>query len=136
VCGHNVTLAKKIEVLKAPAKHVVLGFTSDVDRFMSLCDFFIGKPGPGSLSEAIHMGLPVITFKNSLTMPQERYNATWINENQLGIVVASVGEMKAAAGELLARLPAFQEAVDRIENRAVFEVVTALEKIIDSSQAA
>ncbi len=136
VCGHNVTLAKKIEVLKAPAKHVVLGFTSDVDRFMSLCDFFIGKPGPGSLSEAIHMGLPVITFKNSLTMPQERYNATWINENQLGIVVASVGEMKAAAGELLARLPAFQEAVDRIENRAVFEVVTALEKIIDSSQVA
>ncbi len=78
------------------------------------------------------MGLPVITFKNSLTMPQERYNATWINENQLGIVVASVGEMKAAAGELLSRLPAFQEAVDRIENRAVFEVVTALEKIIDA----
>ena len=82
------------------------------------------------------MGLPVITFKNSLTMPQERYNATWIKENELGIVVASVGEMKAAASELLARLPAFQEAVDRIENRAVFEVVTALEKIIDSSQAA
>jgi UDP-N-acetylglucosamine:LPS N-acetylglucosamine transferase len=136
VCGHNVTLAKKIDVLNGSAKHVVLGFTADVDRFMRLCEFFIGKPGPGSLSEAIHMGLPVITFKNSLTMPQERYNATWVKENQLGIVVASVGEMKAAAGELLAKLPAFQEAVDRIENRAVFEVVTALEKIIDSSQAA
>ncbi|MEY3628273.1 MAG: Processive diacylglycerol beta-glucosyltransferase [Pseudomonadota bacterium] len=136
VCGHNVTLARNIEVLKAPAKHVVLGFTSDVDRFMSLCDFFIGKPGPGSLSEAIHMGLPVITFKNSLTMPQERYNATWVKENHLGIVVTSVGEMKTAARELLARLPAFKEAVGRIENRAVFEVVTTLEKIIDASQAA
>lgn len=136
VCGHNATLAKKIEALKALTKHVVLGFITDVDRFMGACDFFIGKPGPGSLSEAIHMGLPVITFKNSLTMPQERYNATWIRENQLGIVVASVGEMKAAAQELLAKLPAFQEAVGRIENRAVFEVVTALEKIIDSSQAA
>ncbi|MFM7007989.1 MAG: hypothetical protein ACKO0Z_01435 [Betaproteobacteria bacterium] len=114
----------------------MLGFTSDVDRFMSLCDFFIGKPGPGSLSEAIHMGLPVITFKNSLTMPQERYNATWIKENQLGIVVKSVGEMKAAVVELLAGLSTFQEAVDRIENRAVFEVMTAIEKIIDASQAA
>jgi UDP-N-acetylglucosamine:LPS N-acetylglucosamine transferase len=136
VCGHNVTLAKKIEALKAPAKHVVLGFTSDVDRYMSLCDFFVGKPGPGSLSEAIHMGLPVITFKNSLTMPQERYNATWVKENHLGIVVTSVGEMKTAARELLARLPAFKEAVGRIENRAVFEVVTTLEKIIAASQAA
>lgn len=136
VCGHNVNLAKKIETLNAPAKHVVLGFTADVARFMSLCDFFIGKPGPGSLSEAIHMGLPVITLKNSLTMPQERYNATWVKENELGIVVSSVGEMKAAASELLARLPTFQEAVGRIENRAVFEVVTALEKIIDSSQDA
>lgn len=135
VCGHNVTLAKKIEALNASARHIVLGFTTDVDRFMRMSDFFIGKPGPGSLSEAIHMGLPVITFKNSLTMPQERYNATWIRENQLGIVVASVGEMKAAAQELLAKLPAFQEAVGRIENRAVFEVVTALEKIIDARRA-
>ncbi len=82
------------------------------------------------------MGLPVITFKNSLTMPQERYNATWVKENQLGIVVASVGEIETAARKLLARLPAFKEAVKRIENRAVFEVVTALEKIIDARQTA
>ncbi len=136
VCGHNAALAKKIENQISSAKHVVLGFTSEVDRLMGLSDFFIGKPGPGSLSEAIHMGLPVITFKNSLTMPQERYNATWVKENQLGIVVASVGEIETAARKLLARLPAFKEAVKRIENRAVFEVVTALEKIIDARQTA
>jgi 1,2-diacylglycerol 3-beta-galactosyltransferase len=100
---------------------------------MRLSDFFIGKPGPGSLSEAIHMGLPVITIKNSLTMPQERYNATWIRENQLGIVVSSISEIKRAVDTLIQRLPEFQERVARIENRAVFEVVEALKKIIDST---
>lgn len=134
VCGHNAALAKKIEALAPSAKHVVLGFTSEVDRIMRLSNFFIGKPGPGSLSEAIHMGLPVITFKNALTMPQERYNTTWVRENELGIVVSSIREIKAAAQELIGKLPAFQENVTRIDNRAVFEVVDALEKIIDASE--
>lgn len=134
VCGHNAVLAKKIEALTPSVKHVVLGFTSEMAQIMRLSDFLIGKPGPGSLSEAVHMGLPVLTFRNALTMPQERYNATWIRENQLGIVVSSVREMKGATQELLARLPVFQEAVGRMENRAVFEVVTALEKIIGSHQ--
>jgi 1,2-diacylglycerol 3-beta-galactosyltransferase len=111
----------------------VLGFTSDVDRIMRLSNFFIGKPGPGSLSEAIHMGLPVITFKNALTMPQERYNTTWVRENELGIVVSSIREIKAATQELIVKLPAFQENVARIDNRAVFEVIDALEQIIDAS---
>jgi UDP-N-acetylglucosamine:LPS N-acetylglucosamine transferase len=133
VCGHNAALAKKIEALAPSAKHVVLGFTSEVDRLMRLSNFFIGKPGPGSLSEAIHMGLPVITFKNALTMPQERYNATWIRENALGIVVSSIREIKAAAQALIKKLPTFQENVARIDNRAVFEVVEALEKIIETS---
>jgi len=134
VCGHNAALAKKIEALAPSAKHVVLGFTSEVDRIMRLSNFFIGKPGPGSLSEAVHMGLPVITFKNALTMPQERYNTTWVRENELGIVVSSIREIKAAAQELIGKLPAFQENVARIDNRAVFEVVDALEKIIDASR--
>ena len=134
VCGHNAALAKKIGALAPSAKHVVVGFTSEVDRIMCLSNFFIGKPGPGSLSEAIHMGLPVITFKNALTMPQERYNTTWVRENELGIVVSSIREIKAAAQELIVKLPIFQENVARIDNRGVFEVVDALEKIIDASE--
>ena len=42
---------------------------------MQLADFFIGKPGPGSISEAVQQGLPVIVVDNAWTMPQERYNA-------------------------------------------------------------
>ena len=54
---------------------------------MLLSDFFIGKPGPGSVSEAVAMRLPVIVERNAWTLPQERYNAEWVLEKQLGLVV-------------------------------------------------
>ena len=72
VAGHNTTLARKMAAQSASSRHLVLGFTKDIDLYMQLSDYFVGKPGPGSLSEAVHMGLPVITFLNASTMPQER----------------------------------------------------------------
>ncbi len=54
---------------------------------MQLADFFIGKPGPGSLSEALAMHLPVIVERNAWTLPQERYNADWVLENEVGLVL-------------------------------------------------
>ena len=46
----------------------------------------IGKPGPGSISEAVAMKLPVIIERNSWTLPQERYNADWVKERQAGMI--------------------------------------------------
>ena len=63
---------------------VIEGFSSKVDYFMSLADFFIGKAGPGSISEALQFGLPVIVEQNARTMPQERYNGTWLSGKAFG----------------------------------------------------
>jgi UDP-N-acetylglucosamine:LPS N-acetylglucosamine transferase len=60
----------------------VEGFTRDVPYFMSLGDYFIGKPGPGSISEALAMRLPVVVESNAWTLAHERYNAEWIVEQQ------------------------------------------------------
>jgi len=38
----------------------VIGFAQNVEHYMALADFFIGKPGPGSISEALQFHLPVI----------------------------------------------------------------------------
>jgi UDP-N-acetylglucosamine:LPS N-acetylglucosamine transferase len=74
MCGHNARLATRLQAQSARRKHAAIGFTADVVRHMRMADYFIGKPGPGCLSEAVRMGLPVITFRNASTMPQERYN--------------------------------------------------------------
>jgi UDP-N-acetylglucosamine:LPS N-acetylglucosamine transferase len=131
VCGHNELLAQKIKVLRPSAKHMVYGFTSEINLLMQLSDYFIGKPGPGSLSESIHMGLPVITFKNASTMPQERYNTTWVTEHQYGIVINKLRDLSDAVERMIDDLPTFKVRLSTTNNRAVFEVVEALDQIIN-----
>ena len=60
VCGHNSALADELRAMTAGAPRAVIGFCAQIRYFMQLSDFFIGKPGPGSISEAIQQQLPVI----------------------------------------------------------------------------
>ena len=68
---------------------------------MQLADYFIGKPGPGSISEAVAMRLPVIVERNAWTLPQERYNAEWVREMGVGIVLPNFRGIARAVEELL-----------------------------------
>jgi UDP-N-acetylglucosamine:LPS N-acetylglucosamine transferase len=129
VCGHNERLAEALRALPHRAPRLVLGYTSDIPAYMRLADFFIGKPGPGSVSEAVQMGLPVIVVANRLTMPQERYNAQWIRENGLGIVHGSFRRIDSAVAQLLQQLDRFQSQVRGHENQALYEVPQILARI-------
>lgn len=138
ICGRNAALAEALrkDAATARAPRVIVGYTSDVARWMQLADFFIGKPGPGSLSEAVHMGLPVIVTRNAWTMPQERWNTEWVLRHGLGRVERSFTRIAPAVRALLADLPAYRERVARIDNRAVFEVPQVLERILAGAHAA
>jgi UDP-N-acetylglucosamine:LPS N-acetylglucosamine transferase len=103
---------------------------------MHVSDFFIGKPGPGSLSEAVHMKLPVIVTRNAWTMPQERYNAIWVRENGVGIVLHSFKEIRPAVAELVAALDTYKAAASRLQNRAAFEITDCLAAILARSRRA
>ena len=130
VCGHNKPLAAQLRALPPGAPRLVVGFASDIPRYMRLADFFIGKPGPGSISEAVQQGLPVIVVDNAWTMPQERYNAQWITEHQLGIVHRSFRTIDRAVDELLARLDEFRTRARAMNNRALFEIPDILDGIV------
>jgi processive 1,2-diacylglycerol beta-glucosyltransferase len=135
LCGHNDVLRQRLATLDRRAPHAAIGFTPDVPRYMRLCDLFIGKPGPGSISEAWHCGLPVVTFRNALTLPQERYNTELLEALGAGVVVPDVKALPAAVGRLLADLPAFQQRVRTIQNRAAFEVLDTLATVLGRSTA-
>jgi 1,2-diacylglycerol 3-beta-galactosyltransferase len=130
LCGRNASLAQALRALPARAPRRVLEFTPDVAAEMRLADFFIGKPGPGSISEAVHMGLPVITTRNAWTMPQERWNTEWVREQGVGVVHRSLRSVRAAVAETLARLPELQVNVRRIDNQALMEVPALLSKLL------
>lgn len=134
VCGHNEALARKLRETPAAAPRLVLGFTDRIPAFMDLADFFIGKPGPGSLSEAIQRGLPVIVAQNAWTMPQERYNGQWVRENGVGLVIDGFRSVGRAVDALLPRIDEFRARVARIENRAVHEIPPILARILADSE--
>lgn len=135
ICGHNKALAARLEALPRGAPRLVVGFSTEVPRYMRLADFFIGKPGPGSLSEAVQQGLPVIVVDNAWTMPQERYNAQWVRENGLGIVLRSFRGIDGAVNRLLADLEGHRARVRGMDNRALFEIPQILEHVLDEAQA-
>src|SRR5262252_1377329 len=46
ICGHNKNLFEELKAMRTKRPMLVEGFTKDVAHYMSLADFFIGKPGP------------------------------------------------------------------------------------------
>ena len=131
--GRNEELGAKLRELKLRVPVHVQGFTNDVPRFMQVADFMLGKPGPGSITEALAMRLPVIVDSNAWTMPQERYNAQWLIENQLGLVVKSWREVVDAVRRMLepGALEGYRTRAAKVENRAVFEIADWLKRVME-----
>jgi hypothetical protein len=132
LCGHNQELATALKERPTLQKRAIVPFTQEVPYYMHLSDFFIGKPGPGSLSEALAIKLPVITERNASTLLHERYNAEWVREKQVGIVLKSFRHIDRAVGQFLVPpiLERYRTQVAKLENRAVFEVVARLQQIL------
>lgn len=132
ICGKNEKLRQKFLTMKTPLKLHIEGFTKQVPFFMHLSDFMIGKPGPGSISEALHMKLPVIVERNSFTLPQERYNADFVREQQVGLVLDNFKDIAQAVDQFLhpATFARFKANAAATNNRAVFEIPEALEKLL------
>ena len=132
ICGRNKQLRERLENLKSRNTILLEGFTKEIPHYMRLADFFIGKPGPGSISEALQMKLPVIVERNAWTLPQERYNVEWIQEQGVGVVVRSFREIESAVQKLLTgqNLETMKLKIAAMENRAVFEIPPILQKIL------
>jgi len=128
-------LASALRARKPRLLRFVEGFTKDVNRHMHLADFFIGKPGPGSVNEALAMRLPVIVACNAWTLPQERYNATWVLEKEVGVVLRSFSEIVPAVGRMIepANLARFRANAGGLKNQAVFEIPGMLEQILEKT---
>ena len=77
------------------------------------------------------MRLPVIVERNAWTLPQERYNAEWIREQGIGIVLPNFRGIAKAVDELLepAAYARYRAATERMENRAVFEVAELIDRL-------
>jgi UDP-N-acetylglucosamine:LPS N-acetylglucosamine transferase len=132
ICGDNPSLLERLAALESRAGGRLprLGFTDRVSDYMAASDVLVTKPGPGSLAEAFHRGVPVVVTANRRTIPQERFNTRFVTERQLGLVVRHWREIPravaslAAEPERLARLRANIAALP--ENKAVYEALEVI----------
>jgi 1,2-diacylglycerol 3-beta-galactosyltransferase len=138
ICGKNTKLQSAIKKLKTRYPIFVEGFTQNVDHYMALSDFFIGKPGPGSISEALQFHLPVIVECNGRTLPQERYNAQWVTEKHVGIVLKSFRHIIEGVEQLLdpATFAELRKNAGAYTNRALFEISQFLDVIASRQRSA
>lgn len=138
ICGKNQKLATALRQRKARIRSYVEGFTSEIPYYMHLSDFFIGKPGPGSLSEALAKQLPVIVECNAWTLPQERYNARWVIERNVGLSLKSFREIVPAVERLLdpQTFASYRRNAGLHPNRAVFEIPGFLKEIFQREDSA
>ena len=132
LCGRHQEAMRKLRAMRHRVPVHLEGFTANVPFYMGLADFFIGKPGPGSISEALAMRLPVIVERNPWTLAHERYNADWIIEQQLGIVVSGSSQIGGAVAEMLSpeRYARFRANAAAVKNSAVYEIPELLAGIL------
>ncbi|KAD4180191.1 hypothetical protein E3N88_28782 [Mikania micrantha] len=102
ICGRNKSLASSLESLewKIPVK--VRGFETQMEKWMGACDCIITKAGPGTISEALIRGLPIIlndyipgqVSVSILNQPeqQEKGNVPYVVGNGAGVFTRSPKE--------------------------------------------
>ncbi|RCJ29628.1 hypothetical protein A6770_21905 [Nostoc minutum NIES-26] len=135
LCGRNQELALALRENQGMQKRFITTFTEDIPYYMHLADFFIGKPGPGSISEALVMKLPVIVERNFATLIHERYNTDWIQQQEVGLVIPSFRNIAVAVEQFLQpeNFARYRANVAAVNNRAVFEIPDILQKILATS---
>ena len=85
VCGRNAALVQRLKSKSYPkGMHVnVQGFVTNMPEFMGACDVIITKAGPGTISEALICGLPLVL--NAYIPCQEEGNIPYVTENKVGV---------------------------------------------------
>ncbi|EXJ14827.1 glycosyltransferase family protein [Imhoffiella purpurea] len=83
LCGRHQALTEELAAIDWPFPVVIEGFTREVHRFLGLADLFVGKPGPGSVSEALALGLGLL-LDRATALPQEQALVKWLDREGLG----------------------------------------------------
>ena len=132
ICGRHQSAAARLRAMPKRIPMFVEEFTREIPRYMELADFFIGKPGPGSISEAMAKGLPVIVQRNAWTLAHERFNADWVEQQGVGMAFRTFGELAGAVRRMLTpeSYERMRQRVRQFRNRAVYEVPDLLEDIL------
>jgi len=82
ICGRNQKLRERLSAHSWPIPTIVNGFVENVWEWMAASDCIITKAGPGTIAEALALGLPILL--SGYVPGQEEGNVTYIVKNGAG----------------------------------------------------
>ena len=99
VCGRNAALAGRLSAKAAgwKVKVHVKGFLGNINEWMGACDLVITKAGPGTIAEALILGVPLLL--NGAIPCQEEGNVPYVVDNKVGTYLT---DPKAIAAQVAA----------------------------------
>ena len=83
IAGRNVELKQRLETRQWPMKTLIYGFVHEMPDFMRASDILVTKAGPGTISEALNAGLPMILY--SRLPGQEDGNVDYVISEGVGV---------------------------------------------------
>jgi 1,2-diacylglycerol 3-beta-galactosyltransferase len=83
VAGRNRDLKARLEARTWPMPTFIYGFVREMPDFMRAADILVTKAGPGTISEAINAGLPMILY--SRLPGQEDGNVAFVIAEGIGL---------------------------------------------------
>jgi len=109
VAGRNERLRQRLQRRTWRVPATVYGFVNNMPELMAGCDVIVTKAGPGTVSEALAAGLPLLI--SGYIPGQEEGNVSYVVEGGAGVltttpaaVVAQLRTWLEDGGEALARL--------------------------------
>jgi len=140
VCGRSVELEQRLSQIVSrlepgsPVRVNVVGYTREMDEYMSACDIIVGKPGGLTTSEALAKGM-VFVVVNPIPGQEER-NSDHLLEMGVAIRCNNLPTLPFKIDELLndkARFSGMQQRARAAGRpRAAFEIVDELIRVSES----
>ena len=82
VCGRNRELYDDLQAHDWPVPAIVMGFVDDIWDWMAACDCIITKAGPGTIAEALALGVPILL--SGYIPGQETGNVPYVLKHGVG----------------------------------------------------
>lgn len=100
IAGRNAALQKKLQAVPWQIPAHPKGFVKNMPEWMRASDIIITKAGPGTISEALVCGLPILL--SGFLPGQETGNVTFVEQNGLGVLRKNSAELVTTLQQWLA----------------------------------
>ena len=136
IAGRNAALYRQLQSTAWQISVNAQGFVKNMPEWMRASDVIITKAGPGTISEAIVCGLPILL--SGFLPGQETGNVTFVEQNGLGVLRKNPADIVTTLRQWLApgnnTLEQFaSRARELARPNAAIEIATALDELLNTS---